>query len=220
MRGRCMRVWPMRSPHGLRHAIAMRKASQKGCLMRTCQNLLASCVILVAALAAIVADLWLRPIPDGPVAQAAGPVISPALLSASSGPTLLPPATVPSTPTEVAPDPATLVALDPATPVAPDRVTPPPCVPPVDWGIHIVQEGNTLYSLAQRYGTDVDTLMHVNCLNTFTIFIDQRLYVPGGTGALALPASGPTDLPTSMPASTNTPLPGASAAPVIEITPL
>jgi LCP family protein required for cell wall assembly len=93
-------------------------------------------------------------------------------------------------------------------------------VPPVDWGIHIVQEGNTLYSLAQRYGTDVDTLMHVNCLNTFTIFIDQRLYVPGGTAALALPASVPTDLPTSTPTPSSTPLPGASATPVFEITPL
>jgi len=40
-------------------------------------------------------------------------------------------------------------------------------------------EGNTLYSLGRRYGTDVDTLKLVNCLNTDTIFIGQRLYVPG-----------------------------------------
>ena len=179
------------------------------------QLLVWAAFILVAALADIVADLWLRPIPDGPIVQAAGPAVSPTLLSAS-----LEPATVPPTPTQVAPDPATQIALDPATQVAPDRVTPPPCVPPVDWGIHIVQEGNTLYSLAQRYGTDVDTLMHVNCLNTFTIFIDQRLYVPGGTAALALPASVPTDVPTSTPTPSSTPLPGASATPVIEITPL
>jgi LCP family protein required for cell wall assembly len=179
---------------------------------RLTQLLVWAAFILVAALAAVAADLWLRPTPDGPVAQAAGPVISPTLLSASSEPTLLPPATVPSTPTPV--------AQHPATPIAPDRVTPPPCVPPVDWGIHIVQQGNTLYSLAQRYGTDVDTLMLVNCLNTFTIFIDQRLYVPGAAGALALPTSVPTDLPTSAPAPTSTPLPGASATPAVEITPL
>jgi LCP family protein required for cell wall assembly len=171
---------------------------------RLTQVLLWAAFFLVAALAAITVDLWLRPDSGGPVAQAVGPTISPPPPSASPAPTLLPTATIPLTPTSIPPTPG----------------TPPPCVPPGDWGIHIVQEGNTLYSLARRYGTDVDTLMRVNCLNTYTIFIDQRLYVPGAPGSPALPTPFPTALPTSTPVPTNTPLPGASATPAIEVTPL
>jgi LCP family protein required for cell wall assembly len=52
-----------------------------------------------------------------------------------------------------------------------------------------VQAGNTLYSLAGRYGTDVETLMLVNCLNTYTIFIGQQLYVPGIGGTPTPPAT-------------------------------
>lgn len=94
--------------------------------------------------------------------------------------------------------------------VVPTPVTPPPCVPPDDWGIHIVVEGNTLYSLARRYGTDVDTLMRVNCLNTYTIFIGQRLYVPG-------PPPTPT-VPTATP--TSTPVPTAPLLSTATITPV
>jgi LCP family protein required for cell wall assembly len=60
----------------------------------------------------------------------------------------------------------------------PDPVTPPPCVPPDDWIVHSVQEGDTLYSLAERFETDVDTLQLVNCLASDIILIDQALYVP------------------------------------------
>lgn len=58
-------------------------------------------------------------------------------------------------------------------------VTPPPCVPPLDWVTHVVQEGDTLSSLAGRYGTDVDTLMSVNCLQSDVIMLDRELFVPG-----------------------------------------
>jgi LCP family protein required for cell wall assembly len=70
--------------------------------------------------------------------------------------------------------------------------TPEPCVPPDDWGIYLVQPGNTLYSIGRRFGSDVDTLMRVNCLNTTTIFVDQRLYVPGLPSELASPTPFPT----------------------------
>jgi LysM repeat protein len=163
---------------------------------RVNQLLVLAAFILLAALAALVADLWIWPISEGPVAQA----ISPAALPPSPSPTApllavaLPPATAVITPTAILTVP----------------LTPPPCVPPDDWGIHVVQEGNTLFSLAQRYGTDVDTLMRVNCLNTFTIFAEQRLYVPG-------PAATPTPIvPLSTPpaAPPDTPRPGASATPM------
>ena len=53
-----------------------------------------------------------------------------------------------------------------------------------------------MLSLAERYQTDMDTLMLVNCLNTPTIFAGQQLYVPG-----LQPADVATyaDLPTPTP---------------------
>jgi len=57
-------------------------------------------------------------------------------------------------------------------------ITPPPCVPPDDWVVHNVQEGDTLYSLAEHFETDVDALKLVNCLTSDFILIDQALYVP------------------------------------------
>ena len=61
----------------------------------------------------------------------------------------------------------------------PMPVTPPPCVAPPDWLVHTVQQGNTLYSLAERYGTDIETLKRVNCLEGDIIYVGQDLYVPG-----------------------------------------
>ena len=69
---------------------------------------------------------------------------------------------------------------------SPLPVTPPPCVAPEDWDVHIVQEGDTLYALAGQYGTEVETLMVVNCLESNTILIGQALRVPGST-----PGPGP-----------------------------
>jgi LCP family protein required for cell wall assembly len=163
------------------------------------QLLIWAAFFLIAALAALVADIWLWPVTDGPTVQAIGPTVH----LPSPNPTEPPlPTQLPSATTAVSP-----------TIVASTAVTPPPCVPPNDWGIHIVQEGNTLYSLAQRYGTDVDTLMRVNCLNTFTIFIDQRLYVPGPMASPTLPLP----LSTPPPAATATPRPGASATLIADV---
>ena len=68
--------------------------------------------------------------------------------------------------------------LTPAAAALPASVTPPPCVPPADWMVHNVQEEDTLYSLAERFGTDVETLKLVNCLSSDIILIGQALYVP------------------------------------------
>jgi LCP family protein required for cell wall assembly len=72
-----------------------------------------------------------------------------------------------------------LVAQDtPAAGAAQARVTPPPCIPPGDWIVHSVQDGDTLYSLAESFGTDVDSLRSVNCLSSDLILLDQVLYLP------------------------------------------
>jgi LCP family protein required for cell wall assembly len=153
---------------------------------------------LVAGLAAIVADLWLRPGSDGSIAEAVGPA-----QSAIASTPLPPSATVP-----------VLVASEPIRSSAVGvPITPPPCVPPDDWSIYVVEQGNTLPSLARRYNTDIDTLSRVNCLNTHTIFIGQRLYVP----VPPITPSIPTPSATQPVPPTTTPRPGASATAVADL---
>jgi len=161
-------------------------------------------LLLIAAVAGIGADLLLSPPSGGLVVEASGP--------------MQPVASATATPSAI-PSPSPLPA-EPLTPtLAPAAITPPPCVPPDDWAIHVVQEGNTLYSLGRRYGTDVDTLKLVNCLNTDTIFIGQRLYVPGPPPAAVVTVeeiAAQQTLTSTLPIPTaiSTPRPGASGTPV------
>jgi LCP family protein required for cell wall assembly len=141
-------------------------------------------VLLTAAAVAIGVDLWLSPEHGVPVTQS----------DRSSQPTAAAsPSAVPS---------SIVIAAVAATPTP---GTPPPCIVPHDWGIHVVQEGNTLFSLAQLYGTDVENLKRVNCLDDPTILVNQRLHVPG---PLALPTfATPTPVEPSPLSPTNTPQP-------------
>jgi LCP family protein required for cell wall assembly len=144
--------------------------------------LVAVAFILVVILILLASDLWFGATSGGAVAQAVGP-------------------------TEPAPvhTPFAELTMEPevSEDVSAAPITPQPCVPPGDWGVYLVEQGNTLFSLAQRYDTDVETLMRVNCLNASTIFAGQRLYVPG----IAAASSDSASLPAS------TPQPGASATP-------
>jgi len=54
--------------------------------------------------------------------------------------------------------------------------------------IYIVRAGDTLYRLARRYGTTVNAIMAYNGLTSTTIYVGQRLYIPG-----APPAPSPAD---------------------------
>jgi LCP family protein required for cell wall assembly len=159
---------------------------------------------LIAGLAAIITDLWVQPVSDDTVAAALGLTLSGPTRPASpiSADTLAVAASLPALPATAQAEP-------------PLPVTPPACVPPHDWGIHVVQAGNTLDSLARRYETDVDTLMHVNCLNTQTIFSGQRLYVPGPASGLAVPTPFATQRLTSV----GTAQPGALPTPIVGISP-
>jgi len=159
---------------------------------RLTQVLIWAAFFLVAALAALAADAFLWPASDGPVARAVEPTPLPPTPSYTQQPAL---------PTAIDPmEPTALPSIEEATATP---TTPEPCVPPDDWGIHVVEAGNTLYSLAGRYGSDVNTLMRVNCLNTHTIFIGQRLYVPGplplATELAPPPTYGPYPTPTAFP---------------------
>ncbi|MGD8489931.1 MAG: LCP family protein [Anaerolineae bacterium] len=166
---------------------------------RLTQLLIGVALFLVAALVALAVDLLLWPTTDTPVAQA---MKFNGSLQATATPQPLSPST-PDQPVEA----ADMQGL----------ATPPPCLPPDDWGIHVVVEGDSLLSVAERYQTDVDTLMLVNCLNSPTIFAGLQLYVPGGAPATTAiydespapdPGSSEAAVPpeaTRMPSPTATP---------------
>ncbi|MGC9399272.1 MAG: LysM peptidoglycan-binding domain-containing protein [Anaerolineae bacterium] len=63
---------------------------------------------------------------------------------------------------------------------------------PSSGGIHVVQRGDTLFSIARRYSTTVASLRATNGLRSDTIYVGQRLVIPGGasTPAPVQPAPG------------------------------
>ncbi len=73
-----------------------------------------------------------------------------------------------------------------------------PCFPPYNWARYIVQPGETLGSIAYRYGISVYTLMLANCLSTSYIYYGQVLYVPPVFPIVTLPPTliPPTFTPT------------------------
>ncbi len=79
------------------------------------------------------------------------------------------------------------------------------CVPPPGWIVYTVKPGDTLFSLAQSYGTTVLNLQSANCLNSSLINAGKPIYVPN------VPA--PTQTPIKIPQATNTSPPAASATP-------
>jgi murein DD-endopeptidase MepM/ murein hydrolase activator NlpD len=53
--------------------------------------------------------------------------------------------------------------------------------PPLRTTVHIVQRGETMFSIAQRYGLTVDAVTHANGIpDPRQIYIGQRLEIPGG----------------------------------------
>jgi len=73
---------------------------------------------------------------------------------------------------------------------------PAPTPPPSGSGNHIVQPGDTLSSLARRFGTTVAELAALNNLvNPNLIYVGQVLVLPGGSGSPA-PSPGPAPSPS------------------------
>ncbi|HXF62642.1 MAG TPA: LysM peptidoglycan-binding domain-containing protein, partial [Caldilineaceae bacterium] len=52
---------------------------------------------------------------------------------------------------------------------------------PEDWVLYEVKAGDNLTAIANRTGATVSELMAVNCLETDTILIGAKLYVPSAT---------------------------------------
>ena len=115
---------------------------------------------------------------------------------ATSTPTLAatPESTPPSTPY---PSPTATIASEaddtpttaPATQAVASTSAPTRCYPPASWRIYVVQSGDTLSSLASRFGTSVDSIMRANCMSETTIYGGHRIYLPQ-------PPIPPTPIPT------------------------
>lgn len=120
----------------------------------------------------------------------------------SSSPTATPTATWTPTPTSTATTPTptptgTLVATATPTPTA----TPLPTGQTI---IHVVKTGETLYSIARRYGVSVETLAYLNKItNPSRIYVGQQLIIPRSSGQ-------PTPTPAT-PGATATPIPGGTS---------
>lgn len=99
--------------------------------------------------------------------------------------------------------------------------------PPRGWVRVTVAAGETLFTLARRYGVSVDDLRRANCLTGDRILAGQRLWVPP---VIVVPPTLPpsptplptsTEAPTATPSVTPTPQPTAtpSATPTVTPTP-
>ena len=98
--------------------------------------------------------------------------------------------------------------------------TPFPCLgPPPSWQIYVVQRGDTLYSLARRFGTTITAIIQANCLRSYTIYVGQQLYLPPLPPTFTPTATGtPTDTPTPTPSLTITPTATETETPTPAIT--
>jgi LysM repeat protein len=71
-------------------------------------------------------------------------------------------------------------------------VTPVPVTPQPNPTVYVVQRGDTLYSIARRYGTTVAAIALTNKIaNPSLIYVGQRLTIPGST-TTPVPPSGQT----------------------------
>ena len=96
-----------------------------------------------------------------------------------------------------------------------------PCGAPSGWVVYIVKSGDTLYRISQLYGITVAELQRANCLNTTTIRVGQKLFVPPWAPKTNTPTSTPTatgtESPTLLP--TDTPTPSETPTPTPTDTP-
>ncbi|MBI5051828.1 MAG: LysM peptidoglycan-binding domain-containing protein [Chloroflexi bacterium] len=76
---------------------------------------------------------------------------------------------------------------------------------------YTVRAGDTLFRIAINAGTTVSALMTANGLRSFTIFVGQKLIIPGASETTTAPTATPT--PAGTVTVTATPPPGATSTP-------
>lgn len=85
-----------------------------------------------------------------------------------------------------------------AAPEPPSDAEPEP--PATEDRVYVVKAGNTLFSIARWHGTNVSTLRAANGLSSNTIYVGQRLTIPGTDGSVddgAVPTAAPPPPPPS-----------------------
>ena len=113
-----------------------------------------------------------------------------------------------------------------STPQPTPRATPQPTATPIPACdrtsragdiAHTVRSGDSLYSLASRYGVSMAGIKSRNCLNSNILVVGQRLFIPAATRqtesrptATATPPQTATPTPTLRPTRTPTPTPTAT----------
>lgn len=84
---------------------------------------------------------------------------------------------------------------------------------PLDWRLYKVQRGDTLFSLARRYGTTMYWVIYYNCLVSDQLWAGQQLYLPVPPTPLAPATATATPFlsatATLMPTPSSTFLPGS-----------
>lgn len=76
------------------------------------------------------------------------------------------------------------------TPVPPQPTTQPPSATPTPQSgyiTYVVQQGDTLYSIARRYGTTVEAIKAANGLPDNNIHVGQQLRIPTGSSSTPIP---------------------------------
>ncbi len=64
--------------------------------------------------------------------------------------------------------------------------------PPPQTTVHIVQRGETLFSIGQRYGSTVDAITHANTIpDPRQIYVGQRIVIPGVAGEVGVQETAP-----------------------------
>jgi LysM repeat protein len=123
-------------------------------------------------------------------------------------------AEVPVLPTEQN-TPTTAPPTSTSTPVPPTSTAtplPPTATPSVVASVHIVEAGETLSAIANRYQVSVQAIAAANGLsNPNHIVVGQRLVIP--TSGQVGPTATRSPQPTRRPAPTNTPRPAVTKAP-------
>ncbi|MDX9833038.1 MAG: LysM peptidoglycan-binding domain-containing protein [Anaerolineae bacterium] len=133
------------------------------------------------------------------------PTPDPALATATASPEVI-------VVTAEAPPPEAPTAVPPTATPSPPPASPTPAPQAT---VYVVQRGDTLSAIAQRYGVSVQAIVNANGLpNPNQIAVGQRLTIPAAGQAVAPPTPRPAQ-PTSrpQPTATSAPAPTATQAP-------
>ncbi len=161
----------------------------------------------VAGAAAAVAAI----VPPAPVLTPVTPVLTPVTPVQAPTATPLAPTAAPTAPAPTATPPA--VAMRAMPPAAPASSAPSPMpVPP--GGVYAVRPGDSLQSIAERYGTTVQAILEANGLNGRQfVWVGQPLAIPGGRQASGVYSQASNPMPAAVADAALTAEPAEAATP-------